>query len=271
MDDFGSSSGGFSSSDAAGFTTDAGGCSAFTSSDTGGISSSCGGVSDSGPFMTSNWDSGLGVSDHVQCNFTGDNAYYDACFQNSMQNENVRAYPNHLQMDSSQSTHPILVMPSAPYSSTATYGFVDGRFNMGGHVNCYEKNSTCNQTKAREMMLLRSEIAQLQIILASSKADENKKAAIRAKISDLTARMEGKGNMTGQCNIGLGNYQNHVTAVTRHKQPAAFHLHPTSAGVDMQDMQKFQSNSCILGIIMVVIMCTIIAVTIGVVFTIGSK
>ncbi|KAL3843264.1 hypothetical protein ACJMK2_021206 [Sinanodonta woodiana] len=278
MDDFGNSSGGFSSCDAAGCSSDAGGCSAFSNSDTGGISPSCGGFIDSSPYsvdtfpaleITSNCncDVALGVNDHDQCgDLTGNNAYYyAACFQNNMEHGNISAHPNDIQLDLSQSTYPIPVMLSAPIPAmpSAPY-FVDGYLNK-------DTQSTWNDTEDKELMLLRSEIAQLQIMLASSKTDEKKNAAIRAKILDLTARMEPKGNMRGQYNVGLRNYQNHVTTVTKHKKSAALYLRPNYAGVDMQNIRKARRKCCIAFIIFAVITATIFAVVIGVTFTVGKK
>ncbi|KAL3843263.1 hypothetical protein ACJMK2_021205 [Sinanodonta woodiana] len=217
MDDFGNSSGGFSSSDTAGCSTDTGGCSAISNSDTGGMLPPCGGSIDSGPFsvdtfsnigIASTCDLALGASGYAQCDLAGNNAYYDVCFQNNMEHENI--------------------------------------------------SSTCNQIEDKELMVLRSNIAQLQIMLACSEGDEKKNAAITAKIWDLTARMESKGNMRGQYNIGLSNYPNHVSAVTNLSEAAAFYQCPQSAGFDMQTIYKARRNGWIGLIIFAVIAATIV-------------
>ncbi|KAL3843262.1 hypothetical protein ACJMK2_021204 [Sinanodonta woodiana] len=228
MDDFGDSNGGFSSSDALGCLTDACGCSALSSSDTGGISSSGGMCSDSIPYnvdtfsnivMTS--DSGQGVNDYVSCNLTGNNAYYHASVQNSMESENINDFPTQMQEHSSYNTDTIPASPIVPCLTTPKDVTLDGYQNKLGHVVAWRKNSPLNKDEDNELMFLRYKIAQMEIILASSIGDEYKKAALKSQIQDLTSQMERQETQRGKTIYAIKKCQEqkHVPEVTKVKMP----------------------------------------------------
>ncbi|KAL3843261.1 hypothetical protein ACJMK2_021203 [Sinanodonta woodiana] len=263
MDDFGNSNGGLSSSDAAGCSTDACGCSALSSSDTGGIWSSGGVCSDSILFsvdtfsntvMTS--DSGQGVNDYVSCNLTGNNAYYHACVQDSMESENIN-----------ECATSIPASPFVPYTTTPKYKTLDGYRNKGGNMELWDTHIPCNKTEDKELMFLKSKRAQLQIILASCKGDEYKKTAICAQIEDLTDQIQRKENWRRQDIFMIENGRNQATAFPRVYPPKALNMTPNHAGVDIDKQKRMYKCCCIVPCVLAFVLLTAFALGMGLGFS----